>query len=158
MQELVLAKEKSASAWNEASKSMYLLDEQSQKIEELSDQMKELKSFYSTSMQQSASVAATIFNSLDVTPSISCTEPNLPETVRLGSIDFNRKLIFCRSTWGHFTIVLLRYHPQGAVWNLRKCQLVRLQRLISPVASLSNPVYLFSQKILACLALTLQQT
>ena len=85
MQELVLAKEKSASAWNEASKSMYLLDEQSQKIEELSDQMKELKSFYSTSMQQSASLAA---------PSITCTEPNLPETVRLGSIDFKHKLIF----------------------------------------------------------------
>ena len=49
MQELALAKEKCTSAWNEASKSIFLLDEQSQKIEELCDQMKELKANHSTS-------------------------------------------------------------------------------------------------------------
>ena len=51
MQELGLAKEKSASAWSEVSKSIFLLDEQSQKIEELSDQMKELKAYHSTYTQ-----------------------------------------------------------------------------------------------------------
>jgi len=50
MQELALAKEKCTSAWNEASKSIFLLDEQSQKIEELCDQMKELKANHSTSL------------------------------------------------------------------------------------------------------------
>ena len=50
MKELALAKEKCTSAWNEASKSIFLLDEQSQKIEELCDQMKELKSNHSTSL------------------------------------------------------------------------------------------------------------
>jgi hypothetical protein len=54
LQELALAKEKSVSAWDEASKSMFLLDEQSQKIEELSDQMKDLKSFYSVCNQTTA--------------------------------------------------------------------------------------------------------
>ncbi len=49
VQELAFAKEKSAAAWNEASKSIFLLDEQSQKIEELSDQMKDLKAYYSMS-------------------------------------------------------------------------------------------------------------
>ena len=54
LQELALAKEKSVSAWDEASKSIFLLDEQSQKIEELSDQMKDLKSFYSVCNQTTA--------------------------------------------------------------------------------------------------------
>jgi hypothetical protein len=48
IQELKIAKEKNVSAWNEASKSIFLLDEQSQKIEELSNQMMELKSHHST--------------------------------------------------------------------------------------------------------------
>ncbi len=51
LQQLALAKEKSVSAWDEASKSIFLLDEQSQKIEELSDQMKDLKSYYSVCNQ-----------------------------------------------------------------------------------------------------------
>ena len=50
MQELQLSKEKCKSAWNEASKSIFLLDEQSQKIEELCDQMKELKANHSMSL------------------------------------------------------------------------------------------------------------
>ena len=50
MQELQLSKEKCTSAWNEASKSIFLLDEQSQKIDELCDQMKELKANHSMSL------------------------------------------------------------------------------------------------------------
>ncbi len=63
MQELAFAKEKSASAWNEASKSIFLLDEQSQKIEELSDQMKDLKAYYSMNKQP---ITATVpLNAID---------------------------------------------------------------------------------------------
>lgn len=80
LQELASAKDKSACAWNEASKSMFLLDEQSLKIEELSDQMKELKTFYSSCMQPTA-IAATVLNSPDCASSIKCTEAKSAETV-----------------------------------------------------------------------------
>jgi hypothetical protein len=61
--ELSLAKEKCESAWNEASKSIFLLDEQSKKIEELSDHMKELKEYYA--MQPNVSAVPSTATSSD---------------------------------------------------------------------------------------------
>ncbi len=61
--ELSLAKEKSESAWNEAAKSIFLLDEQSKKIEELSDHMKELKEYYA--MHPNVSIVSSIATSSD---------------------------------------------------------------------------------------------
>ena len=76
MQELALAKEKSTSAWDEASKSIFLLDEQSQKIEELSDQMKELKAYYSICKQPALTTAPLDANSSENSARIDRVEAN----------------------------------------------------------------------------------
>jgi hypothetical protein len=85
MQELALAKEKCTSAWNEASKSMFLLDEQSQKIEELCDQMKELKANHSTSLLPTPVpvIAPSNANSLDDMASTESTGAISSAIVRL---------------------------------------------------------------------------
>jgi hypothetical protein len=60
---------------------MFLLDEQSIKIEEIFDQMKELKEFYFTSMQSTDATLVTNLHSQDNASIITHTLTKPPENV-----------------------------------------------------------------------------
>jgi len=77
-QDLALAKEKNVSAWNDASRSIFLLDEQSQKIEELSEQLRQLKAYYSKSNDSNSSKSEVCSDQGPVTES---AEPKIQTNV-----------------------------------------------------------------------------